>query len=89
MGNETDLVVKKRCTWATVLKILLIVAAVAFVAYKIYDKFFKKKKAAELEADVPDELEANDCGAEACGAADQASFEVSAQDVITNPESME
>ena len=31
VGNETDLVVKKRCTWVTVLKILLIVAAVAFV----------------------------------------------------------
>ena len=89
MENETDLVVKKRCTWVTVLKVLLIVAAVAFVAYKIYDKFFKKKKAAELESETPDELEATDCGAEACGAADPASFEVSAQDVIANPESME
>lgn len=89
MGNETDVVVKKRCTWVTVLKILLVVAAVAFVAYKIYDKLSKKKKAAELDADVPDELEANACGADACESADEASFEVSAQDVIANPESME
>lgn len=87
MGNETDLVVKKRCTWLTVLKVLLVIAAVAFVAYKIYDHFSKKKKAAELSADLPDELEADSCTAGAD--ADEASFEVSAQDVIANPESME
>ena len=88
MGNETDLVFKKRCTWLTVLKVLLVIAAVAFVAYKIYDHFAKKKKAAALEADdLPDELEADSCTAGAD--ADEASFEVSAQDVIANPESME
>ena len=46
------------------------------------------KKAAALDADdLPDELEADSCTAGAD--ADEASFEVSAQDVIANPESME
>ena len=40
MGFETNYVVKKRSTWVSVIKAILIIAALAFVAYKIYDKFF-------------------------------------------------
>ena len=36
-------VVKKRNAWWSLLKAIIIIAAIAFVAYKIYDKFFKKK----------------------------------------------
>ena len=36
-------VVKKRNPWWSLLKAVIIIAAIAFVAYKIYDKFFKKK----------------------------------------------
>lgn len=92
MGNETDFVVKKRCTWLTVLKVMLVLAAIAFAAYKIYEKF-QKKKAAELDAQEQDSIgqEANACcaeEAEAAPEADEAAFEVSAQDVIVNSESM-
>ncbi len=92
MGNETDFVVKKRCTWLTVLKVVLVLAAVAFAAYKIYEKFHKKK-AAVLDAQEPDSIDQgmNACCAEeadSAPAADETAFEVSAQDVIVNPESM-
>ena len=42
MGND-KFVVKKRSTWVSVLKAILIIAVVVFVEYKIYDKFFRKK----------------------------------------------
>lgn len=42
MGNDY-FVAKKRNTWVSVIKTILIIAVIAFVAYKIYDKFFKKK----------------------------------------------
>ena len=42
MGND-NFVIKKRSTWVSVLKAIVIIAVVAFVAYKIYDKFFRKK----------------------------------------------
>lgn len=92
MGNETDFVVKKRCTWLTVLKAMLVLAAIAFAAYKIYEKI-QKKKAAELDAQEPDSIEpeADTCcteEAEAAPKTDEAAFEVSAQDVIVNSESM-
>jgi len=83
VGNDTDFVVKKRCGWLSVLKTLLILAAVAFAAYKIYEKFFKKKNDAELDAETPDALAENaDCTEEA----DNAAFEASAEDVISNAE---
>ena len=47
MGNDFY-VAKKRNTWVRVIKTILIIAAIAFVAYKIYDKFFKKKVQQEV-----------------------------------------
>ena len=47
MGNDFY-VAKKRNTWGRVIKTILIIAAIAFVAYKIYDKFFKKKVQQEV-----------------------------------------
>ena len=47
MGNDY-FVAKKRNTWLSVLKAVLIIAVIAFVAYKIYDKFFKKKVQQEV-----------------------------------------
>ena len=73
---------KKVRVWWTVLKIALVVAAVAFAAYKIYTKFFKKNKIDELDAETPDALNEADADAPA----KEAAFEVSAQDAIANPE---
>jgi hypothetical protein len=47
MGNDY-FVAKKRNTWLSVLKAILVIAVIAFVAYKIYDKFFKKKVQQEV-----------------------------------------
>lgn len=84
--HETDFIVKKRCTWLSVIKVVLVIAAIAFVAYKIYEKFFAKKNAAlapeEDEAELP-ALEPTEAIAE-----ETSSFEVAAEDVIVNPESM-
>ncbi len=85
--NETDFVVKKRCTWLTVLKVILVLAAVAFVAYKIYEKFFAKKKAVDAIEDDGTELPQIEPIEEEIDE-EPASFEVSAEDVIVNPESM-
>lgn len=76
--NDTDFVVKKRCGWLTALKVILVLAAIAFVAYKIYQKFFKKSADA-LEESVEDETLLDEASAEE-------SLEVSAQDVIANAE---
>ena len=55
MGND-QFVVKKRSTWLSVIKAILIIAAIAFVAYKIYDKFFKKKVQQDVLSDTDDVL---------------------------------
>lgn len=47
MGNDY-FVAKKRSTWGSVIKAILIIAAIAFVAYKVYDKFFRKKVQQEV-----------------------------------------
>ena len=58
MGNDY-FVAKKRSTWVSVIKAVLIIAAIAFVAYKIYDKFFRKKVQQEaLEGTENGEAEA-------------------------------
>ena len=56
MGNDY-FVAKKRNSWVSVIKAILIIAAIAFVAYKIYDKFFKKKVQQSVieEADAADD----------------------------------
>lgn len=73
MGND-NYVVKKRSTWAGVIKAILIIAVVAFVAYKIYDKFFRKK----VQQDVLESAED--------GSADAAVAEAFAQDAIADAE---
>ncbi len=75
--HDTDFVVKKRCGWLTALKVILAIAAIAFVAYKIYQKFFKKSAA--LEEPAEDGLTIDETAAEEI-------LEVSAQDVIANAE---
>ena len=45
-------VVKKRNPWWSLLKAVIIIAAIAFVAYKIYDKFFKKKVQQSVLSDI-------------------------------------
>lgn len=47
MGND-NFVIKKRSTWVSVIKAIVIIAVIAFVAYKIYDKFFRKKVQQEV-----------------------------------------
>ena len=81
MDNE-----KKHSTLFTVLKVILVVAAVSFAAYKIYQKFFRKKQVELPEDEEPDAIDACE---ETSASAEEAAFEVSAQDVIANPESME
>ncbi len=73
MGND-NYVVKKRSSWGTVIKAIVIIAVIAFVAYKIYDKFFRKKVQQEV------------LGENADGAADAVSVEASASDVIAEAE---
>jgi len=64
--------VKKRSGWWSFIKAILIIAAITFVAYKIYDKFLRKKvkqdvltddaatpdlPVADAEAEIPAENE--------------------------------
>lgn len=89
MGNESIVVVKKKSKFWTVVKILLAVAAVALVAAKIYQKFFKNKKCALCEADAEGELDAPNAAEVEPDVAEEEAFEVSADAVITNAEDME
>lgn len=77
--HDTDFVVKKRCGWLTALKVILAVAAIAFVAYKIYQKFFKKSAEAIEEPVENDEILLEEVPAEEA-------FEASAEDVIASAE---
>ena len=43
---------KKRSGWWSLIKAVLIIAAIAFVAYKIYDKYFRKKVVEDVLADA-------------------------------------
>ena len=82
MGND-NFVVKKRSTWVSVLKAVLIIAAIAFVAYKIYDKFFRKK----VQQQVLGNTEQNDFldeASESLPAVDV--LEADASDVIVDAE---
>ena len=89
MENQNIVVVKKKSTFWTVVKILLVVGAVCLVAAKIYQKFFKKKNVEVLdeadEAEVPEIAEIN----AVADTAEEESFEVSAESVIANAEDME
>ena len=89
MGTENIVVVKKKSKFWTVVKILLVVGAVALVAAKIYQKFFKNKKCALCEAEDAEETEALAAAEEETDTAEEETFEVSADAVITNAEEME
>lgn len=88
MENENIVIVKKKSTFWTVVKILLVVGAICFAAFKIYQKFFKKKDAAAV-ADAEDAAEL-DSATDACeeNPAEEIPFEVSADAVIANTEDM-
>ena len=42
---------KKRSGWWSLIKAVLIIAAIVFIAYKIYDKYFRKKVKQDVLAD--------------------------------------
>ena len=60
MEKQDVVVVEKKSTFWTVLKVILILAIVCFVAYKIYQKISKKRKAAALEAEEASLLDFSD-----------------------------
>jgi len=79
------IVVKKHSKLMKALKILLAVAAIAFVAAKIYQKFFQKKKLVAAETDDTPAVTGGETEEEQpAGEA----FEVSADDVITNADEL-
>ena len=51
MENQDVVVVEKKSVVWTVVKVILVLAILGFVAYKIYQRISKKRKAAELEAE--------------------------------------
>ena len=90
MENQNIVVVKKKSTFWTVVKILLIVGAVCLVAAKIYQKFFKKKTVEVLEdADDLAALDAVDEVPTENVVEAEETFEVPAEAVIANAEDME
>ena len=90
MENQNIVVVKKKSTFWTVVKILLIVGAVCLVAAKIYQKFFKKKTVEVLEdADDLAALDAADEVPTENVVEAEETFEAPAEAVIANAEDME
>lgn len=87
MENSNVVVVKKKSTFWTVVKILLAVGAICLVAAKIYQKFFKNKKAAVCEIEDDEDLPEIDTAEETD--TDEEAFEVPADAVIANAEDME
>ncbi|MBQ7347354.1 MAG: hypothetical protein IJW55_05295 [Clostridia bacterium] len=90
MENQNIVVVKKKSTFWTVVKVLLVVGAVCLIAAKIYQKFFKKKETEALEE--ADDLSALDIAENCCdeeAAVEETAFEVPAEAVIANAEDME
>lgn len=87
MENQNIVYVKKESGFWKFVKIALAVAAICFVAAKIYQKFFKKKTVeAVAEADDLDELPEV---MEEADVAEEEAFEVPAEAVIANAEDME
>lgn len=87
--QEAMVVKRNRCGWWTVIKALLILAGLVFIAVKLYDKFVAKK---QKPVELPKEDDADGDQAEAIAdSAEQesAEFSASASDVITNPENMD
>lgn len=70
------------------IKVALVIAAIAFAAVKIYNKFFKKKDAEEIDvAEEPAEIPETE--APVSPVADGSALEVPAKAVIANPQEME
>ena len=81
MAHDARCVVRKKSTWWSLLKALIILAAISYAAYKIYLKFFQKKKNDLLDG-VP---EADELPASSEAIADpEVVFEASAADVIAD-----
>ena len=84
--NDTN---KKGSGFIKFLKIALIVAAIAFIAYKVYQKFFKKKiEVIGEDEDNTSAVEAPQKAMDQIAAVEDAPFEVSADAVIDNAENM-
>ena len=87
MENQNIVYVKNESGFWKFVKIALAVAAICFVAAKIYQKFFKKKTVeAVAEADDLDELPEV---MEEADVAEEEAFEVPAEAVIANAEDRE
>jgi hypothetical protein len=87
MENQNIVYVKKESGFWKFVKIALAVAAICFVAAKIYQKFFKKKTVEAIEeADAPEALPEAEENVEVAEAEE---FEVPAEAVIANAEDME
>lgn len=86
---ENEIVVKKSSGFVKFLKIALLIAAAAFVAVKVYNKFFKKKKAEVIEEAEVEAVDALPEAEEAPAEAEEAPFEVAADAVIDNAENMD
>ena len=82
MANGNNYVVKKKSTWWSLIKAVIVLAAFTYAAYKIYTKFFKKKKKNDLLDGVP---EADELPASSEAIADpEVVFEASAEDVLAD-----
>jgi len=60
MGKQDYVVVEKKSTLWTAIKVILVLAVVCFVAYKIYQVVSKKRRAAQLEAEEASLLDFSD-----------------------------
>lgn len=78
---ENTVVVKKGNRFWKVVGILLAIAAVCFVAVKVYNKYFRKKKEALAEEEDLPELDV--------ALDEEETFEVPAEAVIANAADME
>lgn len=90
MKKQQEVVVVRKSNggfWGFI-KALLILAGIAFVAYKVYEKLTANKKAAALKGDDLQEDEA-DAPVAAEEPVESAEFCADAATVITNPENME
>ena len=87
--QEVMVVRRSRSGWLTVIKALLILAGLVFIAVKLYDKFVaKKQKPAELPKDEDADGTVSEA-AENAAEEESAGLSASASDVITNPENMD
>ena len=86
MGNEAKVVTyKKKSGILTAIAVIAALAAAGFVAYKVYKKYFAKKKVDEIPAEEEVAvLEAEDVAAE--DAVEEEVFEAPAEAVIANAE---